>query len=104
MDEVELEQELFDKELNAPRVTVASVDAVIMSEKYYVFPGSTVTVCCLTLENGYAVVGHSACASPENFDRSIGCNVARDDARRQIWALEGYALKGRLFRGEVTSG
>lgn len=37
------------------------------AEAYYVFPGTTLTVCALTLRNGFQVVGESAAASPENF-------------------------------------
>lgn len=79
-----------------PRVTPADIDAKIVDEAYYRFPGTTVTVCCLTLANGFNVVGESACASPENFDALIGSGLAFANARKKIWALEGYALRERL--------
>jgi hypothetical protein len=50
------------------------------------------------LLNGFTVVGESACASPENFDADLGKKIARDDAKRKIWALEGYALRNQLSR------
>jgi hypothetical protein len=71
---------------------------MIAGEQYYVFPGTTLTVCCLTLLNGFTVTGESAAASPENFDVEIGRKIARDNARGQIWAFEGYLLQ-RLYRG-----
>ena len=64
---------------------------------YHVFPGTTLTVCCLILENGFTVTGQSAAASPENFDEEIGRKIARADAREKIWQLEGYLLRERLF-------
>ena len=79
-----------------PRLTPAHIDAQIVSEAFHVFPGTTLTVCALTLRNGFQVVGESAAASPENFDQEIGRKIARDNARGKIWALEGYALRDLL--------
>jgi len=50
----------------------------------------------LTLQNGFTVVGESACASPENFNAELGRKIARENARNKIWMLEGYLLKQRL--------
>lgn len=94
--EASIEAELIIKGLNAPRLTPALIDAQIVSEQYHVFPGSTMTVCALTLRNGFVVVGESAAASPENFDEAIGRRISRDNARNRIWALEGYALRNTL--------
>lgn len=94
--ENEIEQEIQAKGLNAPRLSPEKIDATIAAEAYYVFPGTTLTVCCLTLRNGYTVVGESASASPENFDAALGRKIARQHARDKIWALEGYALRSQL--------
>jgi len=96
MNDQAIEQEIQDKGLTAPRVTPQRVDEVIIGEDYHVFPGTTLTVCCLTLANGFTVTGESACASPENFDAELGRKIARDNAKQKIWALEGYALRDRL--------
>jgi hypothetical protein len=101
--DTQIEQEIQDKGLTAPRVTPTGVDAVIASEDYYVFPGSQLTVCCLTLRNGFTVTGESACASPENFDAELGRKIARVHARDKIWVLEGYLLKQMLHQAKVTS-
>ena len=97
--ELEIEQEIQDKGLNAPRLTPADIDSVIVGEDYYVFPNTTFTVCLLTLKNGFNVSGESAAASLENFDAEIGRKIARENARNKIWALEGYLLKQKLQRG-----
>lgn len=54
------------------------------------------TICVLTLRNGYTVLGKSACASSANFSREIGEKVAREDAIRQVWPLLGYELRTKL--------
>ena len=94
--EREIEQDIRVKGLTAPRITPYTIDGKIMDEDYHVFPGTTVTVCCLTLENGFRVIGQSAAASPENFDAEIGRKIARADARDKIWPLEGYLLRESL--------
>ena len=94
--ETDIEQEIQAKRLNAPRLTPEKIDAAITSEAYHVFPGTTLTVCCLTLRNGFTVVGESAAASPANFDEELGRKIAKQSAREKIWALEGYALREKL--------
>ena len=104
-DEQAIEKEIQSKGLNAPRLTPDKIDAQIVSEAFYVFPGTTMTVCALTLKNGFQVVGESAAASPENFNQEIGRKIARDNARNKIWALEGYTLRNALCgRAPFNSG
>lgn len=91
-----VEQEIERKGLLAPRVTPERIDAVIRSAKYHVFENTTVTICLLNLENGFQVVGESACASIDNFDPDLGMRIAFDKAKNKIWALEGYLLRQKL--------
>ncbi len=95
-DEQAIEAEIQKKGLNAPRLNPQHIDDTILAEQYHVFPGTTLTVCALTLRNGFNVVGESAAASPENFDEELGRKIARDNARNKIWAFEGYLLRSRL--------
>jgi len=97
MNDKEIENEIKEKGLTAPRVTPERIEKVITSEDYHVFNGSQLTVCCLTLENGFTVTGESACASPENFNAELGRKIAKDNAKNKIWALEGYLLKQKLY-------
>ena len=100
-DETAIERDVQAKRLDAPRLTPEEIDAAITGEQYHVFPGTTLTVCCLTLANGFTVTGQSAAASPENFDKEIGRKIARADAREKIWPLEGYLLRESLhFQGD----
>lgn len=95
-DEQKIEDEINAKGLNAPRLNPQMIDETIVSEQYHVFTGTTLTVCALTLRNGYIVTGESAAASPKNFDQAIGRKIARENARNKIWGLEGYLLRERL--------
>lgn len=91
-----LENELQARGLTAPRVTPEMLDAEIELEEYHLFFGSLLTVCVLTLRNGFPVSGESACASPENFDAEIGQQIARQNAREKIWPLLGFRLRDQL--------
>lgn len=107
----EVEKAIQDAGLTAPRVTPDQIEQTIMAEYWFtaynaVSPDAPkmdelrlLTIAVLVLKNGFTVVGTSACASPENFNAEIGGRLAREDARRQIWKLEGYLLKEGLFRG-----
>lgn len=76
-----------------PSLTEGDIEALIDTEDYYQFPDTTVTVCCLTLVNGFHVIGQSACVHPLDFDEKLGREIAYDDAKSKIWELEGYRIK-----------
>jgi len=101
MNDAAIENEIQEKGLTAPRVTPDDIDNAIddvAAIQYHQFPGTTVTVACVPLKNGYTVVGKSACASLENFDVELGRKIAVNDAKQQLWPLLGYALREELAR------
>tara|TARA_R110002124_G_scaffold133116_16_gene295762 strand:- start:490 stop:795 length:306 start_codon:yes stop_codon:yes gene_type:complete len=100
MSEQAIENEIQEKGLNAPRLTPAHIDSIVSEKVFHVFGDTCLTVCCLTLKNGFTVTGESACASPENFNSQLGEKIAFENARNKIWMLEGYLLKQRLFEIE----
>ena len=106
-DEATIEEEIVRKGKTAPRLTPQHIDDQIVAENWGrasdLFKGAPtseamqcLTICVLTLRNGFTIVGKSACASPENYDAELGVKIAREDARKQIWALEGYLLRSKL--------
>jgi hypothetical protein len=97
-----VEQAARDRGLNKPRVKPADLDQLITREQYHVFDGTTLTVCCLTLVNGFCVTGTSAAASPGNFDAELGRQIARAEARDKIWELEGYLLRQALWLADES--
>ncbi len=125
----DLEQDIQAKADKGPRVTPAALQAEIVSEHYFtaadgalgayraggdVHPvGGTpsqqthqslglLTFCVLVLRNGFTVIGHSACASPENYNKEIGERIARENAEREIWPLLGFRLRDELARPVLT--
>lgn len=90
------EQELqaHAEERQAPRVTLDQVIGNILSERY--FYDGTLTICVITLKNGFKLIGESACADPKMYKKDIGDRLAYEDAKRKIWSLMGYALKEKV--------
>ena len=82
----------------APRVSLAGMEAKI-KEVLYLRPGDGIlTICVLTMQNGFYVVGEAAPASPENYDAALGEKFSYENAIRQLWKLEGYALREQLSK------
>jgi hypothetical protein len=99
-NEKSVEAIIQEKGLTHPRIEPVLIDAVIIGEQFHVFNG-VLTVCCLTLENGFTVTGESACASPENFNAELGEQISYRNARDKVWSLEAYLLKQRLHETQV---
>ena len=79
-------------------VTMEDILSEIQDTTYYVFPNTTVTVCLLTLKNGYHVLGHSACVDPANFNKELGEKIAYDNAVDKCWELLGFRLRDELSK------
>lgn len=113
-----VEQEIQAKGLTAPRITPEDIQNAIAGEYYFrasdgvefASPDSVrdvvqwqamrcLTFCVLVLTNGFTCTGESACASPENYDESIGRRIAKANAVAKIWPLLGYQLKTALANG-----
>lgn len=87
------EEELIERS-QFPRVTKDEMLANIKEETF--FQHGLLTLCVLTLQNGFTVVGESACAVPGNFKKDVGQRLARGDAEGKVWALMGYELKTKV--------
>ena len=96
-NDIEIEAEIVAKGLTAPRVTPGQIEEKIAKEDF-IKATDVLTICVLTLENGFTVTGKSACASPENYDKDIGNKIARGNAVEKIWGLEGYLLREKLYK------
>ncbi|MFL3984733.1 Gp49 family protein [Pseudomonas aeruginosa] len=99
-----LEGQILAAGLNAPRVTVEQIDALVAGLSYhtYVIPGTTTTVAAAIGPGDFVVgLGMAAAASVENFDEVIGRNraisKAQAEARNKLWELEGWRLKLNLL-------
>lgn len=119
MNDQQIEQEILPKNLTAPRITPADLEATIAYETYftagdgchgywlasslgpreadYPITLDQVTICLLVLRNGTKIVGvNTGPVSPGNFDADLGRKLARSNATDQIWPMLGYELRTKL--------
>ena len=105
MNETELEQQIQDKGLTAPRVTPGDLDAAIDSVdvvKHITPSGSVLRWAVLNLKNGFSVTGKpSAAVSAANDNEEIGRQVTIDNARNELWAYLGFHLKEQMYALEL---
>lgn len=78
----------------APKLTSESITAKIQNTEFIAH--SLMTICVITMRNGFMVTGVSAPASAANYDAEVGKRFAYDDAFKQLWRLEGYLLREKL--------
>lgn len=110
MDALEITDAAAAAVATAPRVALAEIESKIAAE--YVLRADqavaggpvsdalkVLTLCIIVMRNGFTVVGKSAPASPKNYNAELGAKFAREDAIRQLWPLEGYALREKLAAG-----
>lgn len=83
------------------KLTYEHIQSVIKSVEYVQV--GVLTICVLTLQNGFTVTGESACLSLATFDAEIGRKIARDNAEDKIWQLEGYLAKQRMYEATQRS-
>jgi len=86
------------------RITPEMIDHHIEYAKkisYHVFPDTTMTVVCVTLPNGFNVVGTAACIDPANFSEDTGRHIALDDVRHQLWQLLAFGLMDHNYTNNL---
>lgn len=106
---LQITDDIAAKDATAPRVTLQSIEDKIAAEYSFTVDKAIIainapvmdelkilTLCVIVTKAGFTIIGKSAPASPENFDADKGRIFAREDAIRQLWPLEGYALREKL--------
>lgn len=85
-----IKQEVEDK------ITLEHIESKIDKVEYFVFDMKT-TICNVTLKNGFNVTGESSCVNPKNYNKELGEQISYENAKKKIWALEGYLLQEKLY-------
>ena len=88
-------------EVTMRKLTLDYIKSLIVNAEYQRF-GDTLTVCVLTLRNGFMVTGESACINKAVFDAEIGQKVAYDNAVDKIWQLEGYLTLQQVYEAGIS--
>ena len=78
-------------------VTNDHTENVIVKEYYDYKPDVNLTLCLLTLKNGFIVHGEAHCLVQGWYDECIGKQRSRANAKDKIWILEAYLLRQKQF-------
>lgn len=104
LSENEIEKEIQDRNLNAPRLSPENIDLVIKSVHYEMFSVTRITLCTITLNNGFTVCGiNNGPVSAENFNIGLAKKLSYQKARNEIWPLEGYLLAQRRYEERMAA-
>ncbi|TGD98083.1 Gp49 family protein [Methylobacterium nonmethylotrophicum] len=85
----------------APRITEDLMREQIATVEYAKL--RHLTICVITLKNGFFSDGMSAPADPANYDAAVGERYAFDNAFRKLWPMFGFLLRDRLSGGNTLS-
>lgn len=91
-------QELFGNSPSNWCVSDEAIERRIKEVSFHRLLGTTVTVCNITLDNGYSVRGEAACVDEKHYNVDIGQTLARKDAFSKLVPLFGFLLAEWKFR------
>ena len=79
-------------------VSLEDIQAKVKRTVYTVLPDTTTTICQLFMENGYVILGMSACVDKTKYNQALGEKYSYEDAINKAWPLEGYLLAEEIFQ------
>lgn len=78
-------------------VCITDIENKIKQVVFSVLPDTTTTICQLFMENGYVILGTSACVDKTKYNKALGDKYAYEDAINKAWPLEGYLLAQQRY-------
>lgn len=85
-------QELLGSSPSDRCVYDEAIERWIKEVSFHRPPGTTVTVCNITLDNGYNVRGEAACVDAKHYNVDISQTLARKDAFSKLVPLFGFLM------------
>lgn len=89
MSNIKITQEIIDRMMERAETKITTVFGKC-------------TIVSMQFENGFVLVGSSACVDPANYDVKLGTEIAKKQIENKLWELEGYALQKALHK--LTKG
>jgi len=80
--------------INGDTVSPEAVTDAI-KEVTYTKLGKKITVCHITLVNGYELIGMSGVVNPDNYNAEIGNPIAYKKAEDKVWEHLGTILQNQ---------
>lgn len=87
-----------DRTVLPNKVLAGDIHNKIKATSYTLLPDGRTTICQVTLENGFTVIGTSACLVKEEYNQALGEKYSFEKAIDNIWELEGYLLAEKRYQ------
>ena len=91
-----MEEQLNFNIVQDSKLTYENLGSMIKETSFTVL-GEKTTVCIITLNNGFEVIGTFAPVDKKNFDLEIGKKISYQRALDKLWEIEGYRLQCAMF-------
>ena len=78
-------------------VSLNDIESKVTRTVFSVLPDTTTTICQLFMENGYVILGMSACVDKTKYNQALGEKYSYEDAINKAWPLEGYLLAQQMY-------
>lgn len=82
---------------NIKKLTINDISKLVVGLEFK--NTGKVTICVLTTESGYQIIGTSGTIDVDGFDEELGNKYAFQEAFYKLWSLEAYHVE-RVFRGQ----
>lgn len=69
------------------------IDSIIDEKMFHVFPGTTTTVCCVKVKNGFCFTGTASCVDADMYLKSVGEFMSYEKAKQKIAEMVAYLEK-----------
>jgi len=69
-----------------------------VTKEEYLKIGEKTVVCCLTIANGFEVIGAAHCVDPKHFNEEVGRAWSKVDAMDKVLMIDGFIRQEELAR------
>lgn len=83
------------------KITREQIEARIAGVEYIVTHGR-MTLCFITLDNGFVQSGESCCVDAAEFNSDTGRKLAYDKAFDELWKLYGFMAREDAYRVQLA--
>lgn len=105
MTDSELTEQINENNRQNPfTVTNEAIEALLdcCTKEEFIAHGKDMTVSYL-LPCGFTVVGRCAIVNPKFFNLEIGRNLCRENAKKELWQLEGYRMQLKMYEATIDA-
>jgi hypothetical protein len=83
---------------NIHQLTLEDILSKINNMTFHHPEKTTMTICVITLNNGFSITGEHAYVDFKEYDFELGCEHAKEKAISKIWEFESFLIKEKFYQ------